>query len=63
MAKYFKKSEDWFYDGLSCMNAQGKCICADCFYYGEESVNCAYAGDFSGKPFKWNGTSFEPVEA
>lgn len=31
-------------DGNGCYDvSNGKCYCAECYYYGYDSVNCAYA--------------------
>ena len=50
------------YDGSGCFDSiTGKCYCADCFYYGEENVNCSYAGagiNDGAKPVKWDGSKW-----
>jgi hypothetical protein len=38
-----------------CYGDNGKCYCADCFYYGAGSVNCQNAGNTDGSvPVKWD---------
>ncbi len=38
-----------------CYGDDGKCYCAECFYYGADSVNCQNAGVTEGSvPVKWD---------
>ena len=42
-------------DGCGCYDDAGKCVCAECYHYGPENVNCANAGVTKGsKPVKWD---------
>lgn len=53
---------NWATDGNGCYDADGKCYCGDCYYYGEDYVNCVYAGDYwhnkNLKPVKWDGNQW-----
>ena len=54
--KYAKLADDLFTDGCGCYNSDGKCFCAECYHYGQDAVNCSYAGD-SGPVYVWDGKS------
>lgn len=58
MTTYFKITNNLFYDGNGCYDSTGKCFCGECFYYGTDHVNCAYAGDFSGEKFRFENGKF-----
>jgi hypothetical protein len=66
MGRYrgFPKTDNhpgWAMDGCACYDSNGNCICADCYHYGLEHVNCQTAFmylDSNLKPVKWDGTQW-----
>jgi hypothetical protein len=40
--KYKKLADGLYTDRLGCYDDKGNCFCAECFYYGYNSVNCGY---------------------
>lgn len=49
-------------DGNGCYDENGKCYCAECYYYGADRVNCANAGVTKNSvPVRWNGESWEVI--
>ena len=57
---------NWYTDGCGCYHDDGKCFCADCFYYGADHVNCQLADSLKNKndlrPFDWDPESQKWVE-
>lgn len=56
---YGTKNGNYATDFCGCYDSNGKCYCAECFYYGADHVNCQQAVDLAKiptdlVPVKWD---------